>query len=504
MGGGGLWGMVRRGDKRGENPAAPMADTNIVARGTKVTAASQVVAQAVRFLTNIVLARLLAPDDFGIVAIAVIVTMLLDQLQDLGTGAAIIQRREVDDPLLNSVFYLNLALGSLLAASLFFAAPAISEMLGSPSSAPAMRAMAVVTIFTSLGQIHHSLLRRNLRFFEIAVASASGAVVTAAVAIVFAVMGHGYWALVYGMIVGSLVGTVMVWVYDSWRPSWGLDLGSLRSIWSYSLNLFGSNLLFFFFTQVDKVIVSHAFGGAGVGLYSMAQRTVSAPVGTMSAIVGEVTFPAFSRRQDDNAALRSGFIRSSQVIAFVTWPLMFGLASVASALVPVVFGASWSGLVPLMWILAPIGAIQSVTSASNQLLLAKGRSDLSFRWAIVYSVVLVGLELVGVRFGVVGVAAGYAVGIAMLTPFGLMLAFHQIGLPLRTYAISLVPQMWISAVMVVVTCATTYGVRQLHGPVWAELVAGIVAGGLTYAGLAVWIKLPALTEALGAVRERRR
>ena len=495
--------MMGRGQGRERNPVAPVADTSTVASGTRLTAASQIVTQGVRFLTNIVLARLLTPDDFGVVAIALVISLLLDQLQDAGTGAAIIQRRTVDDALLNSVFYLNLALGAVLGVTLFTVAPVLSALMGSEGSTPVMRAFAVVTVITSLGQIHHSLLRRNLRFFEIAVASAVSAVVTATVSIVSALLGQGYWALVYGMAAGAVVGTVLVWVYDRWRPSWQLDLTSLRSIWAYSLHLFLSNVLFFFFTQIDKVIVSHAFGGAGVGLYSMAQRTVSAPVSSMSTVVGEVTFPAFSRRQDDNAALCSGFIRSSRVIALVTWPLMFGVAAVASSLVPVVFGPTWAGLVPLMWILAPMGAVQSVTSPSNQLLLAKGRSDLSFRWALVYSVVIVLFELVGVRWGLTGVAGAYAVAIALLTIPGLLLAFHQIGLSLHDFAASLVPHLGITAVMVLATCGATYGVRLLHGAAWVELGTGVLVGGATYLGLAVATRLPALTEAVRVVKERR-
>lgn len=490
------------GSGSGQTPLATV-NAGMVARGTQATAVSQIVIQGVRFLTNVVLARLLAPEVFGVVAVALVVTMLLDQLRDMGTGAAVIQRARVDDRLLNTVFYLNIALGALLAVILFLTAAPLSAWLGNREATTVLQAFAGLTFVGSLGQIHHALLRRHMRFGEIAIANSVTAIVIAIVSIAGALLGHGYWSLVAGTIAGTVVGTVMVWIYDRWRPSWQFDMASLRSIWSFSSNLFLSNVVFYFFTQVDKVIISHALGAGPVGTYSMAQRTVSAPVNSMSTVVGEVTFPAFSRRQDDDAGLRSGFVRSSRVIALVTFPLMFGLAAVATSVVPVVFGPRWEGLVPLVWLLAPVGAIQSVTTQSAQLLLAKGRADLALRWGLVYSVVLVSLELVGVRWGVVGVAGAYAAGLLLLTLPGLAIAFRLIDLPLRAFGAAMAPHAAITAAMVAAVLAATYAVRTAHGSAHVELVAGVCVGGLTYLGLARATKLPAMHDAVAAIRSRR-
>lgn len=502
LGGLGAVGMRWRSRHRGLGRDAAGGDTSAVAQGTRHTAVSQAVTQGVRFLTNIILARLLDPRDFGVVAIVVVVSLLLDQLRDVGTGAAIIQRPTVDDKLLNAVFYLNLALGTLLGAGLWAISDPLADLLGDGQSSPVMKAFAGIAIVGSLGQIHHSLLRRELRYYEIAVAAAVAAIVTALVSILFASLGTAYWALVIGNAAGALVGTVMVWVYDRWRPTLQFDLGSLRLIWNYSIHLFMSNVLFFFFTQIDKVIINQVVGGAGVGLYTMAQRTVQAPMMSLSNVVGEVTFPAFSRRQDDNAALRSGFIRSSSVVAFVTFPVMFGIAAVAPSLVPVVLGSKWVELVPLIWILAPVAAIQSVTSASSQLLLAKGRSDLSFRWGLLYSVVILAFELYAVRWGVNGVAAAFGAGIFLVTGPGLVLAFRPIGLSLTKFLRALWPQLWITAAMVCATLLTTFAVRNLDEPRWIELGLGILVGAAVYLSLAFKTRMSALHDIVRVIRDR--
>jgi PST family polysaccharide transporter len=473
-----------------------------VARGTRYTAASQVVTQLVRFGTNVVLARLLTPEDFGIVAIALVVTTLLDQVKDLGTGSAIIQRESVDDKLLNSVFYLNLALGAVLGLSIYLSAGPVASLLGAPQAAPVLQAFSVITVVTSLSQIHHSLLRRNLRFFEIGIVASVSAAATAVVSIIGALLGLNYWALVLGTAVGALVGTVLVWIYDRWRPSLMLSLASLKSIWGYSVHLFLANILFIFFTQVDKIIIGRFIGSSALGTYTLAQRTVMSPITAVSTVVNEVSFPAFSRRQNDHAALRSGIIRSSQVVALVTFPAMIGLAVLADSAVPVVFGPQWYGLIPVIWLLAPIAAVQSMTVSSTQVLLAKGRSDWAFRWGVVYCLVLTVFELIGVRWGLVGVAAAYAAGILLLTPFELALAFRTIEMRLRDYLRELLPHVWITAVMAVCVAAAAGGVRAVTEADWAELMVGSLVGLLVYGLLILIVRPPALYNALIVIRRR--
>ena len=487
---------------RPETAEVPVT-TASVARGTRHTAVSQVLTQLVRFATSVVLARLLSPDDFGVVAIALVVTMLLDQLKDLGTGSAIIQRESVDDKLLNSVFYLNLALGALLAVGMYAVAGPVADLLGNPGAEPVLQAFSLVTFLTSFAQIHHSLLRRDLRFLELAIVTSTTAVVTAVVSIAAALLGLEYWALVVGTAAGAVVGTVMVWVYDRWRPSLILDIASLRSIWGFSYHLFLSNVLFFFFNQVDKVIISHFLGGASLGTYTLAQRTVTSPVTAVSTVVAEVTFPAYSRRQDDNAAIRSGVVRSSRVVALVTFPAMFGLAALATPTVAVVFGPQWSGLVPVIWLLAPVAAVQSVTAATSQILIAKGRADLSYRWGIVYCVVLTVGELGAVPWGLVGVAAAFAAGVLLLTPFGLLLAFGQIDMRLRDYVREMLPHVWITALMTTAVIAASWCVRSLGGAQWLELLVGLVIGVLVYLLTLAWSRPPAVGDAMATLGRRR-
>jgi PST family polysaccharide transporter len=479
-------------------------DTETVARSTRYTAVGQVVTQGTRFLTNVALARILTPKDFGVVAVAILIASLLDVFKDMGTGSALIQRRTLDQALLNSVFYLNVALGLLASVVLVLLADPLATALGNTGASDVVRAYGGITLITTLAQIHHSLLRRHMRFREVATTAAVTAIVTAAVSMAAALLGLNYWALVIGTAVGAIVQTVMVWIYDPWRPTLTVSLASLRSIWWFSSHLFLSNMVFFVWTQVDKVIVSRFVGDVGLGVYTLGNRVVTAPLAALSTVIDEVTFPAFSNRQNDNAALRSGFTRSSAAIALVTFPLMAGLAVVAAPLVAVVFGPKWASLTPLIWALAPAGAAQSVTFNCGHLLLAKGRSDWTLRCGLLYLVVLGILELVMVRWGTVGVALGYTVGTIILAPFILALSFSLIELRLRDYLRVLWPYAWMTLLMSAIVAGVRWTCIEHEVGQPLELAACIATGLLVYAGLLRLTRPPAYFDLIGTIRGRLR
>ncbi|GAA2743225.1 lipopolysaccharide biosynthesis protein [Terrabacter aerolatus] len=484
-------------------PTANVATSTLVAHGTKLTALAQIATQGSRLLTNIVLARLLVPDDFGVVAIALVITMLMDQFKDAGTGSALIQQETISDSLTNAVFRLNIAIGLVMTLAVFFLAAPLSSLLGSTSATPFLQAMSSVVIIGSLGHVHNSLLRRELRFGDAAWVTTISALTNAVVAIGAALIGMGAWALVLGAVTSTAAGTVTSWRLSRWRPSRSADYRSLRGIMGYSLNLFGSNLMYFAFTQADKVLISRALGTAPLGAYALAQRTVMNPMQSVGSVVSEVVFPAFSRRQDDNAAVAAGFRRMSRVVALVTFPAMAGMAAVADPLVPVLFGEQWRDLIPLVWVLGPLAAVMSVTSNSSQLLMAKGQTRWILRWGILYGVLVIGAEIVGLRWGVVGVASAYALSTLVLTPFGLALAFHFIDLRLRTFLRDLVVQAALTIAMVGAVVASNTLTRGAGWSDIAVLATGMAVGTVTYVGLVALVRPPALPEAIAALKSRR-
>jgi O-antigen/teichoic acid export membrane protein len=308
---------------------------------------------------------------------------------------------------------------------------------------------------------------------------------------------------VLGNAAAAVTGTVMYWVYDTWRPTARASLAALRSVWRTSWHIFLVGFLTLIWVQADKVIVSSFAGAVALGTFVMAQRVVTTPTGAISAMLSDVAYAAFARRQDDNAALRTGFMRSSAVIALITFPMMFGVAAVAAPLVPVVFGDRWTGLVPVIWLLAPACAFSSVTFNCDQILRAKQRSDWSWRWGVVHLVVLGGIELFMVQhWGIVGVAAGYLVGTLLLMPFTIIMAFKPIQGRPTDYARALFPAFWMSTLMAgaAVLVVTVLGRAGANDALQAG--AGIVTGAALYLGLLAAVRPPAFRDFLSVARAR--
>lgn len=477
-------------------------DTDNVARASRHTFLAQLFTQVSRIAVSVVLARLLTPSDFGVVAAGMVVMVVAWQLTDLGTAAVVIQRDVVDDTLLSSLFYVNLLLGAGLSAATVAVAGPLAGALGQPQAAAAIQALGAVSFLGAVGNMHYALLRRTMQFGRLATINIANAVVTGVVGILLAVAGAGIWALVVGTVAGVTVSSVTAWWYEAWRPSATFSLGRLREVARLSIGYFWSNTLAIVFAQLDKVIISRVLGGAPLGTYTVAQRTVTSPVNAVSSAVSTVSFSAFARGQDNPERLRSGVIRAAGVVALVVLPSMVGLAVLAEDAVVVVYGSRWEAAIPVIQVLAPVAAVQAISSVTASVMQAKGRSDWLYRWALAYCVAGGAAMLVSAQWGLVGVSLGLAAAVAVLTPFEMRMALGLIELRLSTYLRSLLPHVVITAVMAGAVWLGAAGVQRLGGSASLQLLVGLVVGVGVYAGLMWRADIPAVDDALRVAGRR--
>ena len=463
-----------------------------LASGTRWMVAGRLVTQVSRFVVSLLLARLLGKEAFGLVAVALTTIVVLDVLKDLGTGAAVIQRPTVDQRLLSSVFWLNALLGTTAAGLMALGAGLIARGFGTPEAAPVVQALALVLLIGGLVQTHHAVLRRRMDFSAVAAVEMVGALVTGAVSIALALAGAGVWAMVWGNVAGVVTGSVVAWVRSGWRPSLVLSASALRPIAGFSLNTAAYNATTIGLQNADKLLVGRALGEGALGVYSLAQRTISYPMESIAHVLMTVLFPAFSRIQDDDAALRRGYARALGAIAFVTFPVMVGAAVVAEPLVEAALGDDWRPIVPLLWFMAPAGALAAVLAALNTLYSAKGRADWMFRWAVASGLLTLAGFAVGLRWGLVGLAVAYLVVMAIQLPVGLAVALRLIDMPLRSMLAALAPYAAMTAVMAVVAAGVVRATAGLSP--WLQLAAAAAAGAVVYAALAAWWRPPAFAD----------
>ena len=409
------------------------------ASGFRWTAASQAGRQGMQLLTIAVLAHLLQPTDFGLIAMATVATGFITLFRDLGTSAALIQRRELSDRLVASLFWVNAGFGLLAAALLALAAPLIALFYHEPRVTPVLQVLALSFVASGLGILHQALLERRLAFARLARVELAATLAGALVGIGMALRGWGVWSLVGQSLAVATLTTILLWAVTGWRPALCFDWSEVRSVSRYSLNLTGYNIFNYFARNADYLLVGRFLGAADLGFYTLAYRIMFYPLQNVSAMVGRVMFPVYARLQDDAERFRNAFLKIAGGVALLTFPLMLGVLALARPFVLGVFGPRWEPTVLLLQILAPAGMIQTIVTLGGSIYQARGRTDWMFRWGVFAGTVFVAAFALGVRWGVTGVAAAFTAALLLLSYPALAIPLRLIGLRVGRLARTLLP-----------------------------------------------------------------
>jgi O-antigen/teichoic acid export membrane protein len=441
--------------------------------------------QAMSLASIAVLARLLGPSAYGLMAMAVIITNFLANFRDLGTASAVVQRVSVSRRMLSSLFWVNLGLGILLCLLVLGVAGTASRFFDKPELKGILQALAFSFCVTAAAAVHSAILKRELAFKKLAVADLGASLVGYIVAISCAAAAMGVWSLVWANLANAVVTTVLVWMFCVWRPSLEFDVGEVRSTTSFSLNLSGFGLVNYFTRNADNLVVGRFLGSEQLGYYQMAYTLMLYPLQNISAVIAQVLIPAFSRIQNDNERFRSAYVRSLMLIGLITFPIMAGLGVVADPFVRAVLGPKWIPVIPVFQILAPVGLVQSVQTTVGQIYVAKARTDWMFRWGLANATVTVAAFLVGVRWGIKGVAIAYFATYFTFTLYsGFAIPFRLIELRFVDFVRQLWPQIAITAAMAAACFAWLFGLGLVAVTnAWVRLISTSIIGLLAYSFL---------------------
>jgi PST family polysaccharide transporter len=376
--------------------------------------------QALRFVLSVTLARLLTPKDFGLMGMIVVFTGFASLFSDLGFGASLVQRREIEERHLSSMFCLNILSGLILTAIVLTAAPAITEFYHEPRLELLTVLISVTFFISSLSMVQRALLQRSMEFRKLAIIETIAMIVGGSFAIALAVIGFGVWSLAWQMVISAVVGAVLFYLLTDWRPSLRFDKNAVRELFGFSINLFGFNVINYWVRNGDDLLIGRFIGSVGLGIYSRAYSIMLMPLHQISATIGRVMFPALSKIQEDRASVKQIYLRTINVIALITFPMMMGLLVVADSFVLALLGPKWIEVVPILQIMCLLGLVQSLVTTVGWLYTSQGRTDLFFRWSVGAGVFLLAGILIGVFwFGTIkAVAACYAFvsGVVLLYP----------------------------------------------------------------------------------------
>lgn len=466
-------------------------------KGASWSAVSRVGQQILQVISMGILARLLGPGAYGLMAMATSFLNFLQQIGDMGTGSAVIQRDQLDDALTDSIFWFNILVGALAGALILAITPLAVLFYREPQVAPVLRTLSLTVPLTALGIVHQSLLIRHMEYRKLAIIELGTGLLASLSAVIAAWKGAGVWSLVLAAIVNTGATSILSWFLCGWRPTRHIDLKQIRSVASYSFNLSGFVVVNYFARNAGHFFVGRFLGATALGYYQLAYTLMLYPLQNITGVLGRVLFSAFARIQHDNERLSSGFVRVISVINAITAPMMLGLFITVDPLIRVFLGGKWLPLVPLVSWLAPVGLMQSVSSPVGQIYLAKGRTDLMFRVGTVSTICQVLSYIAGIPWGVQGVVISYALVNIPMFFLGTFFPFRLIGLRYRVLFASLRPAFLLSVVMTVCVAVWRFGLEGLglhHAP--TLLASTVAVGVLVYGGLMLVRKPPVVEDLL--------
>jgi O-antigen/teichoic acid export membrane protein len=484
-------------------PGAPSGGPGSLARaaasGTKWLSISQASRLAAQLLGMVVLARLLSPSDFGVVAMASLVTGFAWIFRDLETTAAVIRRRELPSAFLDSVFWLNVSVGLVIAILLALLAPVIAAAMHEAQLTGVLWVLAVAFPIVSLGLVQQGLLERASRFRSVALIECCAAFTGLATAVLSALAGWGVYSLVSQMVVTWTMITAGLWAASKWRPAWRCSLGLIREIAGFSGNLMGFHIFNYFARNMDTVLIGRFLGATDLGYYNVAYRLMMWPLQNISWVAGRAFFPALSRLQDDKQRLRLAYVRAAAAVFLITAPLTFGLFVLREPFVLAVMGERWLKVADLLFWLAPVSMLQSLGTTVLLLYVSTGRTDIMFRFGVFYGVVVVCAIVVGLQWGVEGVAAAYcAAAFILFWPY-LAVPFRLVGLGVPAFLRRLLPTFLAAFLMALFVAAVSEHSGVLVQAQWARLVVLVALGAALYVAVSIFIQRPLLKDIRGTL-----
>jgi len=371
--------------------------------------AEQLGAKVITMVVSIVLARILMPEDYGIITLVTIFITLCDVFVSSGFGQALIQAKEADDTDFSSVFYASLVITAVLYAIIFFTAPLIASFYGNELLTPVLRVMGIRIPVAGINSIQQAYVARQLQFRKFFFATLAGAIVSGAVGIFMAYKGYGVWALVGQYLTNAVMNTIVLWIIVKWRPKLLFSFKRLKGLLSYGWKLLVSALLDTGYNELRSLVIGKKYTSADLAYYDKGKQFPSLIATSVTGSFNTVLLASMSKVQDDREKVKQATRKSIRLSSYILIPCMVGLACVAEPFTKVVLTDKWLPMVPYLQIMCFIYAFYPIHTANLNALQAIGRSDLFLVLEIIKKVIGIGILLATMWFGVWWIAVGMTV-----------------------------------------------------------------------------------------------
>lgn len=450
--------------------------------GASWNVVAQLGIQGISFCVTIVLARVLVPEDFGLVALSSVFVGFILIFEDLAMGSAIVQRKNINDAYLSTSFWASLIVGVVLAVILILIAPLAATFYEKDLLKYILMVSALSLVVSPITTIHKSMLAKNLEFNKLAVISMVQALIGGFASLGLALTGRGVWSLVLGGLISSVLVAPLIWSFHRWRPKLIFDRKCFKDLFGFSAYLLSFNVFNYFARNFDNLIIGKFLGAQVLGVYSIAYSLMMKPVRQISWSLGKVLFPIFSSIQDDKARVRSGYLKVTRAIALITFPMMAGLLVVSNEFVLVFLGPKWDGVILPLQLLCLVGASQSIGTTVGAVFNSQGRSDLLLKAGVCASLGHVASFLIGIQWGLIGLIKCYIVSNIVFFFFNQYFAGKLISLKMSNFLKNLWTPTLCSGLMAISVMAfKLFNMATIHFGPPATLAISVSIGVISYA-----------------------
>lgn len=452
----------------------------------------------ISFVFNLLIARILIPEDYGIVAMLGIFMAICQCFIDSGFGAALIRKTDRTEADFNTVFYFNLAVSLVAYGLLFLSAPLIARFYAQPLLVKVTRLVGLNLIINALAAIQNTKLTIDINFKSRALISLISIIFTGSIGLFLAYKGYGVMALVFQGLASSTIRSILLWAIVRWRPRLLFSVKSFKEMFAFGSSLLASGLLDTIYNNVYTLVIGKVFSPAKLGNYSRADSLAQFPSAGIMSVLQSVSYPVLSSIQDDEERLRASYKKFLNLSAFVIFPLMIGFAAVADPFIRLCLTDKWEAAIPMMQILCFALMWYPIHAINLNILQVKGRSDYFLR-----------LEIIKKCIGVATLCVTIPMGL-MAMCFGRIFT-SVICLPLNTYYtkklidygfIAQMKNMMHIIILSIVMGAVVLGLVHILPNAYLRLGIGIPAGMLIYIAGAILFKFPEWTDLWGIVKEK--
>jgi len=375
-------------------------------------------------VTTAILARVLIPNDFGLIGFALVLLAFIEVMRGFGINEALIYTSENLDEMANTAFWLNVAISTLQTLLVFALAPLALNFFDDPRIVDVVRVLALNFILNGLGQTQDALLQKELEFKRRFLPDLLAQIVKGAVSVALALAGLGVWSLVTGHLVGTLARTVSKWYTVRWRPRLHFYPRRARELWGYGVHILLFEMLNVALEQADQMFIGALLGAVQLGYYTIAARIPEMVIANFSIVLTRVIFPTFAKLKDQREALTEAFLATTRYTAYITIPAGLGMSAIAPELILVAFGDQWGESVMILQVLALLGMVMTLPWSAGDVFKALGRPDISTRMLLIealYTFPLVFLFVSSTRLAVMASLANLiSLTITALFRFGVV------------------------------------------------------------------------------------